>query len=1019
VNSVQVDVLFSENINASTISSTYFTISDGLNVNGATLLPDAQTVRLDTDTQTDGFSYTLTVRNTPATVEDLAGNTVGTPNTADFNGFGGGPTSAITAPAADAVVNGSVTITGTADDPSFTEYLLEVAPGKGATTGFEDIGTNPHGTPVVNGTLDTWDASSALDGDYTIQLTTKNASAQESVVQVRVVVDDAPPFLGFAKAVDDVTVDLCFREQVSGTLSTAYFSIPGLPVNNAVLLGDLKTIRLTTDPQTPDNPYTVTVRTTAPTVSDIGGTDVVAPNNTADFIGYNEPTAIPGEGNLLRRSADDSACGGRMMGCHNLSLHNSDAVGTTYGTWGRDFTCMTCHQPHGTPNIFLIKQTISTPNSGDMGVDFRILSGGVEGDHDFSMGDATDGFNDSPCEVCHTQPGHFRNDDAQTPATDHNNDADCTSCHPHEMGFQLAGGGESSGGSACGTCHGSIFTPMNSDTSQYHHYQASADVGYPVVVDSTTLTATDADKTCLMCHVDHDIFNPAVNSNSSGRANNLRETIKVTVTPTTNFTDSDYSSSHADGGICLSCHTNSMTKNTTHQLSDGSTTTIVIDKAAYDAATTAHNYNATSTFSGSTFNANCSKCHSDTLPKSYQGGSGNAFSLHASVLNWLLAPLGIASPTSGDDPLEEVLCQACHSGGAGGSGPDYYSAVTMSQSAINVGDMFSKTYTHSITSTTDVHTLDERSTASPGWNVGGTRHVECTDCHDSHGAQGGTHTVGSNIIGPPLLGSWGVRPDSWLSAGTQHTSFTKVDFTDASGSSIQFEAYLCFKCHSYYGYQNSPPNTPSGMPDGSPAVQTDVVTEFNPNNYAHHAAIAPGNNPNLGTFSQTFVAPWGPGSTVACSDCHASDVSGDPAGTHGSANKWILRGNETGSGDAAVFCFNCHLYDVYDPNGTSQTLSRVEHPINGQHIVPPQNGIWCMNCHGGSVLGGMHGTNAGVGPDGGVDELGYRFLNGASITGITRGNTSKNSGGCWTKGAVDSVNTCTKGHGDMGWNTNY
>jgi hypothetical protein len=868
--------------------------------------------------------------------------------------------------------------------------------------------------------LGTWDASAVDDGDYTIQLTTKNSSAQESIAQVRVIVDTGPPALGFAKAVDNVTIDLVFREQLSATLSTAYFSIPGLTLSNAVLRDDLKTVRLTTDaPQQADNPYTVTVRTTSPTVADVGGTEIVAPNNTANFNGFNGATAIPGDGNLLRRSGDDSTCGGTMMGCHNLSIHNSDVLGTKYGTWGREFTCLTCHDAHGTPNIFLIKQIIATPG-GDRAVDFRLFAGGTEGVQDFTLGDAYDNENVAPCEVCHTQPGHFLNDDSLTTGKDHNNDSDCTSCHPHEQAFRLAGGGESSGGSACDTCHGSIYSPMNSDTNQYHHYQASPEAVYPVIADSSTLTATDSNKTCLMCHVDHDIFNPTLNANSSGRAENLRETIKLDVTVSSNFTDSDYSSSHADGGICLSCHTNSMTKNSTDQKSDGTTTTIAIDKAAFDAATTAHNYNATSSFSGSTFNANCSKCHSDTLPKSYQGSSGNAFALHASVLNWLLAPLGISSPTSGDDPLEEVLCQACHSGGASGSGPDYYNAVTMSQSAINVGDMFSKTYTHSITSTTGVHTLDERATASPGWNTGGTRHVECTDCHDAHGAQGGTHTVGSNIIGPALLGSWGVKPSAWDPVGgNQHTNFIEVDFTDASGSSDQFEAYLCFKCHSYYAYQNSPPNTPSGMPDGSPAVQTDVVTDFNPNHYAHHAAIAPGNNPNLGTFSQTFVSPWGPGSTVTCSDCHASDTSGDPAGTHGSANKWILRGNETGTGDAAVFCFNCHKYDVYDENGTSQTLSRVSHPINGQHIVPPQNGIYCMNCHGGAVLGGMHGTSAGVGPDGGVDELGYRFLNGASITGITHGTTSKNSGGCWTKGAVDSVNTCTKGHADMGWQSNY
>jgi hypothetical protein len=626
--------------------------------------------------------------------------------------------------------------------------------------------------------------------------------------------------------------------------------------------------------------------------------------------------------------------------------------------------------------------------------------------------------------VCHTQPTHFRNDDAQTPDPNHNNDANCTSCHPHEQGFKLLGG-ESSGGTPCVTCHASIFTPMNSDTNQYHHYLANTDITYPVIPDSTLLHQTDPDKRCLMCHVDHDIFRPDLNANSTGRANNLRETIKSTVTTSSNFTNSDYSSSHPDGGICLSCHTNSMSKNFIDQKDDGSVITMAIDKPAFDAATTAHNYNATSDFKGSTFNANCSKCHSDTMPKLYQGGSGNAFSLHASVLNRLLAPLGLSSPTAADDPLEELLCLACHTGGASADGPDYYGATTMSQAAINVGDMFAKTSVHPITATDGIHTLTEGDTLNVGWNQGANRHVECTDCHNPHAAQAGLHTEGSNIIGPTLLGSWGVRPTSWLSGGSQHTSFELVDFTDTSGTSDQYQAYLCFKCHSYYGYQNNPPDTPSGLHDGTTeppgiAPQADMVNLFNPNNHAHHAVIQPGNHPDVGTFSQTFEPPWGPGSTVSCSDCHTSDMSGDPAGSHGSNNRYMLRGNETANGDPAVFCFNCHKYDVYDNGGGNQGLGRVDHPFNGNHqSTLPKIGIWCMNCHGGGSLGGIHGSNEGLGPGGGTSPLGERFLNGAAIIGFTAPTTANNSGGCWTKGDPDSVNNCTRGHSDQSFSANY
>jgi len=78
-----------------------------------------------------------------------------------------------------------------------------------------------------------------------------------------------------------------------------------------------------------------------------------------------------------------------------------------------------------------------------------------------------------------------------------------------------------------------------------------------------------------------------------------------------------------------------------------------------------------------------------------------------------------------------------------------------------------------------------------------------------------------------------------------------------------------------------------------------------------------------------------------------------------------------------------------------------------------------MNCHGGATLGGLHGTNMNAGTAGGANLRGERFLNGAAILGITRATTTKNSGGCWTKGTADAVNNCTKGHSDMSWTANY
>jgi hypothetical protein len=96
--------------------------------------------------------------------------------------------------------------------------------------------------------------------------------------------------------------------------------------------------------------------------------------------------------------------------------------------------------------------------------------------------------------------------------------------------------------------------------------------------------------------------------------------------------------------------------------------------------------------------------------------------------------------------------------------------------------------------------------------------------------------------------------------------------------------------------------------------------------------------------------------------------------------------------------------------------------MNGQHADPgkaPTIGIWCMNCHGGIELGGMHGTNAGIGISG-PDTMGEQFLNGSNMEGIRRPTYEGDVGKCWTIGAEDAVNTCTKGHGGVNFgNSNY
>jgi hypothetical protein len=106
---------------------------------------------------------------------------------------------------------------------------------------------------------------------------------------------------------------------------------------------------------------------------------------------------------------------------------------------------------------------------------------------------------------------------------------------------------------------------------------------------------------------------------------------------------------------------------------------------------------------------------------------------------------------------------------------------------------------------------------------------------------------------------------------------------------------------------------------------------------------------------------------------------------------------------AANFCVNCHRADVYGwgskttPNingNDNQKFSRVSHLGNAMetkctatHNETGKGGyrnIGCMNCHGGGEVGGIHGSNLGVGTAG-SDEMGKRFMNGNSWKGHTLG----------------------------------
>ncbi len=396
-----------------------------------------------------------------------------------------------------------------------------------------------------------------------------------------------------------------------------------------------------------------------------------------------------GDGTLLARDNSSVLC----MDCHALSAHSSQFTSTKYGNW--ETVCRDCHTPHNTENIFLIKETINTPTSGPKAVQFRNTTG--DATDSYTLSGATTPTN--ICQVCHTQTknptslaARWRNTgNADTHFTAGTGTQRCTNCHQHSLGFRP----ESPGSIECTQCHSKQWSPMNTSTTTYHMYMQNAAAStlspensrYPQQAAFGSGDVESDHRRCLMCHADMDIFSPSNNPASPGRAYNLRTGVGTVplVNDTTTYTNTDFRGDLASGGICLSCHTNVQMKNTTKRKDDGSTRTPSWNISQFSVS--AHNYTVSSTFSdGSTFNANCVKCHNDSLTKDNQT-STYTFGLHDSSYRRMLSSLGLTGAT---DPLEEQFCYRCHTSDTSvkPANRDYYNATNMTTAAQGIAGVF-------------------------------------------------------------------------------------------------------------------------------------------------------------------------------------------------------------------------------------------------------------------------------------------------------------------------------------------
>lgn len=294
---------------------------------------------------------------------------------------------------------------------------------------------------------------------------------------------------------------------------------------------------------------------------------------------------------------------------------------------------------------------------------------------------------------------------------------------------------------------------------------------------------------------------------------------------------------------------------------------------------------------------------------------------------------------------EENNCLTCHNGNV---------------ASANIMAQLSKPYLHNVYGYNLDHDAGENTLVL-------SMHVECEDCHNPHAVNN------TPALAPAASG---------VLAGVKG-----IDQMGNPVDPLQYAFELCYRCHA------DSPSKPASLTSRQ-IEQNNVRLEFDPANPSHHAVTAAGANANV----PSLISPLTESSIIYCTDCHASDGNGSPAGPHGSIYpgqlkyRYLTTDNTFESSSAYELCYSCHsrtsiLNDesfddhdkhirdertpcnaCHDPHGVSHTQGNSAnnaHLINfDRTIVSPANngllryesnglfsGRCYLNCHGQNHMG--------------------------------------------------------------------
>lgn len=535
INDRTVDVLFSEGVDAVTSqSSANYGITPDLQVEGAVLQSDGKTLRLTTSLQTYGHTYQITVNG----VRDLAGNLITGNNTVNFDGVD------TTMP----LVSSASAVSYNMVDVLFSEEVDRVS------------AQNP-GNFAINPQLAVETAVLQDDG-VTVRLTTAaqtGGTAYEiTVTGIKDKVGNAidsnntagfagisppvttPPTVLSATAPDNIGVNLVFSTTMDPSfvqIPSNYSISPALSVTGAVLQKDRVTVKLSTNLQTADRVYTVTVSN----VKDQYGNIIGTTGNSASFTGSNTVTKNP-HGRYMN---DTNQC----SNCH--TTHSARGKGLI-NQQDQSQLCYLCHDAGGQSEFDVANQFGKT---APYAVSHHKVPEGTQ-----------------VCSDCHNP--HDAGQDAsgnevhwprllQSSADSNVNGSNkfCFSCHQNSMGNTRAI--DSSDFPADGTAHNNSsfiingITPFNPDSGTgircmgcHQSHGSSLTKLLKDRLKPDDQPATGNDKTlCFNCHTgasaDKRFSGKAIYDNTTANPHALLSSTKTNVS---------YPGVTGQAGQCVNCH---------------------------------------------------------------------------------------------------------------------------------------------------------------------------------------------------------------------------------------------------------------------------------------------------------------------------------------------------------------------------------------------------------------------------------------------------------------------------------